>query len=179
MNCKQLFLIGICGMLLTACSAEDRDTTAGTGQITPVLTADYSVPLATDPAVLTTTLSQPDTKDFAVAILNEDGSLFRSWDSFSDFPANMDFPLGSFVFKATYGDMDKEGFDEPYFEGSEPIQVFDGQNTDIAVTCTLANAKVSLEYTEAFQNYFSDFATTLKTSNNNSIIFSKEETREA
>lgn len=179
MNCKQLFLIGICGMLLTACSAEDRDTTAGTGQITPVLTADYSVPLATDPAVLTTTLSQPDTKDFAVAILNEDGSLFRSWDSFSDFPANMDFPLGSFVFKATYGDMDKEGFDEPYFEGSEPFQVFDGQNTDIAVTCTLANAKVSLEYTEAFQNYFSDFATTLKTSNNNSIIFSKEETREA
>lgn len=178
MNCKFLFFVGICGVLLAACSAEERDT-AGTGQVSPALTADYSVPLSTDPTVLTTTSFQPSTKDFAISIFNEDGTLFRSWNSFSEFPENMKFPLGSYVFKASYGNESSEGFDMPYFEGSEPFRVFDQQNTDISVTCTLANAKVSLIYTEAFKNYFSDFATTLKTESNNSIIFSKEEEREA
>ncbi len=180
MNCKFLFFAGIiCVLLLAGCSAEDRYNAVGTGQLSPVLTADFSVPLSVDPSVLTTTSSQPETKDFAVAIVREDGTLFKSWDTFGEFPENMKFPLGSFVFKASYGNIDKEGFEMPYFEGSEPFQVFDKQNTDISVTCTLANAKVSLVYTDAFKNYFSDFATTLKTEKNNSIIFSKDETREA
>lgn len=179
MNWKFLFFLEICAILLAGCSVEDRYNEAGTGQLSPVLTADFSVPLSTDPTVLTTTLSQPETKDFAVTIFKEDGTLFKSWDTFAEFPENMKFPLGSFVFKASYGNIDKEGFDMPCFEGSEPFQVFDKQNTDISVTCTLANAKVSLVYTDAFKNYFSDFATTLKTEKNNSIIFSKDETREA
>ncbi|MBQ7822574.1 MAG: DUF4493 domain-containing protein, partial [Bacteroidaceae bacterium] len=179
MNWKFLFFLEICAILLAGCSVEDRYNEAGTGQLSPVLTADFSVPLSTDPTVLTTMLSQPETKDFAVTIFKEDGTLFKSWDTFAEFPENMKFPLGSFVFKASYGNIDKEGFDMPCFEGSEPFQVFDKQNTDISVTCTLANAKVSLVYTDAFKNYFSDFATTLKTEKNNSIIFSKDETREA
>lgn len=179
MNCKLLFFVGSCVILLAGCSAENQYDVTGTGQVSPVLTADFSVPLSTDPAVLTTTTSQPETQNFAVSIIREDGSLFKSWDTFSEFPENMKFPLGSFVFKASYGNIDKEGFDMPYFEGSEPFQVFDKQNTDISVTCTLSNAKVSLVYTEAFKNYFSDFAVALKTEKDNSIIFSKDETREA
>lgn len=178
MKVKLLSFVGVCSVLMAACSAEEQDA-LGTGQLTPALTADYSVPLSTDPAVLTTTSSQPQAEDFAITILREDGSTYNSWEKFSDFPEGMKFPLGSFVFKASYGSLDKEGFDMPYFEGSTPFQVFDKQNTDISVTCTLANAKVSLTYSDAFKNYFSDFATTLKTENKNSIIFSKTEEREA
>ena len=55
MNWKFLFFVEICAMLLAGCSVEDRYNEAGTGQLSPVLTADFSVPLSTDPTVLTTT----------------------------------------------------------------------------------------------------------------------------
>jgi len=57
--------------------------------------------------------------------------------------------------------------------------VRDRENSSVEINCTLANVKVTVEYSDAFKKYFADYSTTIHSTGGEYIEFSKTETRAA
>lgn len=108
---------------------------------------------------------------FKLAIYQE-GTLKDEWA----YGTNNDvaFLVGNYNVIASYGDASKEGFDLPAFKASQDFIITDGETTDVNLVAKLANARISVAYTEEFTTYFSDYNVTI-----NDIAFEKTETRAA
>lgn len=183
MNVKTIFRAAMpfCFLILLSCTAEDKTSLSGVMNLR--LAADYSVVPVTKADESGTQVPDavgPDIKDFAITILDADDKEMNHWDKFSDFPQSVMLPVKSYTLKASYGDPDEEGFDKPYFEGRELFTIQNEQQSEVNVTCMLANVKVTVEYTPAFKKYFKSYQTTIRSGEEGKpIVFEGDETREA
>lgn len=183
---KVLLLVSI--VLFSACESEQKRSNSAIGRLAIQLAASGEV-------INTTTRSEsdssgnegenteeddlvPDVGDFTIALM--DGNVVKtSWDKFSEYPKYAVLPVGTFVLKAYYGNSDEEGFESPYYEGTQEITIEDDATIDAKITCYLTNVKVSVEYTDAFKKYFSDYSTTVQSAGGKPVNFVKDEVRAA
>lgn len=183
---KVLLLVTI--VLLSACESEQKRSNKATGMLSLQLTASGNV-------INTTTRTEgdssgnegdntedddlaPNVEDFTIALM--DGNVVKtSWDKFSEYPKYAVLPVGTYTLKAYYGSSDKEGFESPYYEGTQEITIEDDATAEANITCYLTNVKVSVEYTDAFKKYFSDYSTTVQSAGGSPVVFSKDEVRAA
>ena len=80
---------------------------------------------------------------------------------------------------AYYGDLEEEGFDKPYYLGESDVTVRYRENSPVEIQCTLANVKITVEYSDASKKYFADYATTVHAAEGSYVKFEKDETRAA
>lgn len=166
-----LTLLAVICISLSGCEEDKYSGT--TGKLRLAITADGAV---TDVTTRSSEESTPDAGDFSMAILQND-KVQASWDKLRDYDEDTTFPIGTYTLKAFYGDMEKEGFDSPYYEGSTNLDIKGGATTDVEVICKLANTKISIEYTDDFKNYFKTYSTTVKSEQGSEITFTPTETR--
>ncbi len=180
MNLKKIFLYGATTLLLVSCANEDSREASGYGSINVRISADYEViPATRSTGESTSTPENPDVSLFALKLVSSDGSFTRAWNSLADFDPATKIPIGSYTMSAFYGDLDNEGFDQPYYLGESDVAVRDRENSPVEIHCTLANVKVTVEYSEAFKKYFADYATTIHSEGGSDIKFNRNETRAA
>lgn len=175
-------------VLFSACESEQKRSNFAIGRLAIQLTASGEV-------INTTTRSEedgsgdkgenteddelaPDAGDFTIALM--DGNVVKtSWEKYSEYPKYAVLPVGAYTLKAYYGSPDAEGFESPYYEGTQEITVEDDATVDAYITCYLTNVKVSVEYTDAFKKYFSDYSTTVQSAGGKPVNFVKDEMRAA
>ena len=116
--------------------------------------------------------------DFSLNIYRGE-TLVQSWDKFSTFQKGTMFPYGTFKAEASLGSMNDEGFDKPFVYGTNEFTINSADGTDVPIACTLQNAKITVDYTEAFKLFFESYSARVVTSLGNAIEFSSIETREA
>lgn len=167
-------------LLLGSCASEQGPAVGqGEGLIALHVAADGNV---TD-AVPLTRASQatfvPEASDLALKLTKSDGSYSKSWDKVSDFPSDQPFSVGSYVMQASWGNPDDEGFEKPYYYGEEQITVEEGAAKEVNLTASLANCMVSISYTEAFRNYFTQYSSQLHSEGGDFITFLSDEERPA
>lgn len=167
-------------LLLVSCANEDQQVASGYGAINVQVSADYQVvPVTRSTLQSTENPENPDVNDFSLKLVSTDGSFSRSWDSLADFDPAEKIPVGSYTMSAYHGDLKDEGFDKPYYLGETDVTVRDRENTPVEILCTLANVKVTVEYSEAFKKYFADYSTTVHAAGGDYVEFVKDETRAA
>lgn len=166
-------------LLLVSCANEENQVASGYGSINVEVSADYQVVPVTRSTSETTETSNPDVSEFSLKLVSSDGSFSRAWDSLADFDPAEKIPVGSYTMSAYYGNLEEEGFDKPYYLGEADVAVRDRENTPVEINCTLANVKVTVEYSDAFKKYFADYATTVHAAEGDYVKFEKEETRAA
>ena len=171
---KSLLILQI--LILGACSNEDSANHNGKGSLTVAVKANQEI-FSPNTKSMNEEVT-PSVDDFSMYIMQED-QLIESWDRFGDYPQQVFLPVGAFNLKATYGSIDKEGFDSPYYEGNQIFNIIDGEDTRVEITSYLANTKVSVEYTDEFKRYFKDYSAKVSSVLNASITFSKTEQRAA
>lgn len=179
MNVKNLFLCGATVLLLVSCANEENQVDSGYGSINVKVSADYQVVPVTRSTTEITETTNPDVSEFALKLVSADGSFSRAWDSLADFDPAEKIPVGTYTMSAYYGNLEEEGFDKPYYLGQSDVAVRYRENTPVDILCTLANVKVTVEYSDAFKKYFADYATTIHADEGDYIKFEKEETRAA
>ena len=86
---------------------------------------------------------------------------------------------GNYTLKATYGNIETQGFEAPYYEGAKEFSIKKNESTNISVVCYLANVKVTTEYTELFKKYFTDYTVNIRPAGSTDTSFGKNETRAA
>ena len=180
MKLKKIFLYSATMLLLVSCANEDKQGSSGYGAINVQVSADYKVvPVTRSTAESASTTENPDVSEFALKLVSSDGSFSRAWDSLADFDPATKIPVGTYTMSAFYGDIDIEGFEKPFYLGETPVAVRDRENSSVEINCTLANVKVTVEYSDAFKKYFADYSTTIHSTGGEYIEFSKTETRAA
>lgn len=163
-------------VLLVACT-DDEGRNRANGKMKVNLTTNNEIV-----DVTTRTLGDnefPDVSDFSIAVLM-DGKTVNKWDKFSDYSQDdITFPVGGYTLVASYGDEEKEGFGLPYYKGTADFVIKGGETTDVETTCTLANTKISISYTDDFKSYFKTYTPTVKSEEGSEVTFASDETRAA
>lgn len=176
---NQLFLLSLAALGLGACS-EDNPWASGRGEgkIDLQLSASADIKDAL-PIVRAGApdLIAPDASDFAISLKNLDTDEVRTWQTLEEFNAEKGFAVGSYTLTAYYGSVHEFGFYKPYFVGETNVTVLEGRESSAEVVAQLGNAMLSVDYTEAFKNYFQDYYVTVQNQGEGSFIFTSGESR--
>lgn len=174
-----LMLTLAAAMGLTSCSDESPWEGSSTeGGINVNLTADGRVMRHTR-ADDTLSPVVPESSAFGIALSKSDDSYSKSWASVEAFNHEKGFPIGDYKLTATYGDLNTEGFELPCYQGVSDVHVAPGETTNVDVTATLANAMVSIRYTQDFIDNFSSYSAAVQTEGHEWVVFAQNEDRPA
>lgn len=122
----------------------------------------------------------PDANAFGIKLTKSDNTYSKTWSSLDGFNKESEFPIGDYTIEATYGDVAEQGFERPCFKGTNTLHVSPGTTTPVNVTATLANAMVTLRYTDAFLANYSTYSAAIETPNHSEpVLFPQGETRSA
>ena len=95
-------------------------------------------------------------------------------------PSEIELKEGAYTLIASKGDNLPSAFENPYFEGSTDFTVKADMSTPIDVTCTLGNARITVDYTEDFKEAYSDYTVLLSSAfTSGSLEIKKDEMRPA
>lgn len=176
---REALLLSILAMVLGGCSEDNPwSGSQGKGGIDLQLSASADVTDAI-PVVRSgmPELVAPDVEDFGIELRNMDTDQSMIWQSLEDFHKEGGFDVGNYTLRAFYGNEKECGFDKPCFIGEASVNVLEGRESRVEVKATLANAMISIEYTDAFVNYFTDFSVTAHTEGHANVEFGRNETR--
>lgn len=173
MNFKLFLPLTALAMLVASCQDDNKGLTKGQGTISPELTIDYSV---TNPRTMSraengkeTVPNAPKLSSFSFHLWKDDGKFDKTYTGLGHF-VDAQFPVGAYSLEAFSGDIEEEGLGKPYFAGSTTFNVYDGEQAQPTLVAKLANTAVSVEYTEAFINYFTAYSTEIHSSNGTNYI---------
>lgn len=161
---------------LTACSAEDSPLGGSTGSIAPEVALDTEVAASARSARSDAELTA---EDLVLALTSSDGSYSNSWNGVSAFPTDEKFKTGGYTLTASYGTLENEGFDKPYYFGSTDLTVTENNTTRVSLTAQLANSMISVEYTDNFKGYMQAWSAELHADGGEYIYYAQDETRPA
>ena len=173
MNFKLFLPLTALAMLVASCQDDNKGLTKGQGTISPEFTIDYSV---TNPRTMSraengkeTVPNAPELSSFSFHLWKDDGKFDETYTGLGVF-VDAQFPVGAYSLEAFSGDIEQEGLGKPYFAGSTTFNVYDGEQAQPTLVAKLANTAVSVEYTEAFINYFTAYSTKIHSSNGTNTI---------
>lgn len=181
MKYKRIRLFSIVGLslcLLMSCEKDNNKPQLGSGNFKLSIETNSEVVPVLRRAKSNNDVV-PSADDFTISLTNEDGSFAKNWNSINSIPSDDTYDVGNYTISASYGSLADEGFVTPHYYGETKFAIRDQETTPVEVTCTLAHVKVSIQYTEAFTKYFTDYKTTIQSKSGKEIIFDKGETRDA
>jgi hypothetical protein len=149
----------------------------GNGTVSFSLDCDHEVAEQTKSSVADYTVL-PSSADFAITVKDASSSVFWS-GKVSEWDAATQVPAGEYSVEASYGAIDVEGFDKPFFYGSETFTVEGGQAASVSVNVSLGNTVILVDCTENFNNYYNDYTFELVRDGSSIATFVKGEDKAA
>lgn len=157
--------IGLIGMLLAGCQADQWESIEGGFLIT--LSDEVTVTTKSTPAEL----GEPTTDKFKLKIVNEatNNAAYDGAYKSGTIPA----AAGTYTVTATFGDNPVLALDDPYYKGDTTgVKVEEGQTTSITLNCKVANALATIFYadTAKFDEMYSSYGVEIKVNNSSVTI---------
>ena len=155
MNFSRILALSAAVLFLSGCA---RDAHDGEGR----LRISFSSDAAVNGVVVTRAAEQlagldgliPVYSAFGLTITDAEGSTVGTWEDITTFPEE-GIVLSPGDYTATAATADGgEGFDCPRFGASAGFTITNGGNVSIALTASLLNMAVTVEYTDEFKGYF-------------------------
>lgn len=164
------------GILIAGCSDTFNPNSSQNGRIYACVDLDTEVITSAgsskSPSRQATAVTA---SQLAIDLNSDDGRVSRHWDSLDLFPADEDFPTGAYTMEASYGAATDQGFDKPYYHGSARLNVKESETTPVSITATLANAMVSVTFTDNFRKFFQEYTPQLITAGDTHLAYDREE----
>lgn len=178
--CISVLIIG-----LFACDDQKDGSSAHSGKLRLSLTADTTSLKKGVNSNLTKAVSDEFEKfltveDYQIRIVTDKDTV-KSYDRFDKMPSEIELPEGAYTIVASKGNDLPAAFENPYFEGSTAFTVKEGMSTPLDMTCTLGNARITLDCTDDFKAAYTDYSVGLKTKflTDTILEIKKDETRPA
>lgn len=169
---KSLYYIFLLGILFLCSSCNDEKDLIETGYLQLSLDKDLSV-------ITKANISISD-EPLSVEVKNAQGEVVKKYDNFYTEVSNsrIALPSGAYTVQAySRKNMKEAGFDQAYYASPvTSVTVAASEVQTVKLVCTLANIKVSVEYTEAIRKYFKKYQATIS-NEYGSILFSETEKR--
>lgn len=164
------FLIAGCilsSILLAACDS-DTDGAGKAGSLQLRLTADTA---SVDKGINSnpTKAIAPDEFDKFLEIddykveIAQDSTRIKLYERYDKMPEAISLAPGAYTLTASKGEDKPAAFENPYFEGSTDFTIKGEMITPLEVCCTLANARITTDYTDDFKEMYPEYAVLLST----------------
>lgn len=176
MTMKHLKTIMSILMVLVAVSCT-KTPSAVNGQVTFGIFSDQDIADKTKSNVSDYT-SLPAAGDFTLTIKDAESSPVWS-GKVSDWNAETMLQVGNYSVTASYGSIDEEGFDKPYFTGKTDFSIIGGETKAVSVPVTLGNTVVKISCTKNFMDYYKDYTFKFTRDGVDIVTFAKGETKGA
>ncbi len=164
-------------LALIAAVSCTKNQTGGNGRVAFVVSSNDVVADMTKSNVSDYT-ALPAAGDFTITILDESSSQFWS-GKISEWDSSTPLPAGNYTVNASYGDIEDEGFDKPYFTGTQNFAVKGGETSSVSVPVALGNTIIRISCSEYFKKYYSDYTFKLTRGTAEIATFVKDETKGA
>jgi hypothetical protein len=176
-NIKMKHVRTIMGVLVACAALSCTKIQNGTGQVAFTVTPDESVVECTKSNISDYT-SLPVSADFTIVVKSSESEpvyngKLSGWDSATKLKA------GAYTVNVTYGDIEEEGFNKPYFYGESNFTVVADQTAQVSVPARLGNTIIKVSCTDNFKKYYSDYSFRLLRSGAELVTFVKDDTRAA
>ncbi|MCM1522208.1 MAG: DUF4493 domain-containing protein [Muribaculaceae bacterium] len=112
--------------------------------------------------------------DLSLRLVGLDAEYTNTWSPISAFDNTHEFTTGRYKVEAFYGTAEDEGYDKPYYYGSDEITVMTGRTTPVTLNVTLANSIIKVVYTTAFREYMSAYSAKLHSAGGAYIDYEEE-----
>ncbi len=177
---KAIALCALSALMFSSCSETNPwDTGDGTkGAIHLSLESDGSV-LRSTRADDTKASILPSPVEFGITLSRTDGSSSQKWDNLDQFNKETSFPIGEYKLEAKFGDLQTEGFTNPYYYASQVVSVTAGDEKTVNLRATLANCMVSIRYTDEFDAIYPQHSAAVRSTGHDYVVFTGDETRPA
>lgn len=117
--------------------------------------------------------------DYRIQII-QDGQVVSSFDTYGEMPESVELPSGTYMLKASMGELVPAEFEAPYFAGSTDFVIKEGKSTETTVTSALANAKVTVNYSDDFKDAYPKYSLSMATDHTKELlVFEQGEARAA
>lgn len=160
----------LAGLTLIVSCDSDQDGAGGkTGTLQVRLAADTTSLKQGTVSPLTKTVGDEFANfvwvdDYQIHINKDDTVTVKSYERYDKMPADITLREGSYSLIAFKGKNLPAAFANPYFEGSVDFQIKENMHTPLDITCTLANARITTEYTKEFKEKYTGYTVLLSTS---------------
>ncbi|MDE7375415.1 MAG: DUF4493 domain-containing protein [Muribaculaceae bacterium] len=178
---KCLGIIALSGLALAGCGEEEFVQGGGNGKlrvevdVNPSLLTSRSARSASSGGVVNI-----DASELMLQLTSTDESWSKSWDSVDELNADGEVPAGTYKMEAYYGSPYAQGFESPYFYGAADVTVRTGETTEAGLTASLANAMMTITYSESMAGYLSAYSAELQCAGTSEPIeYAQGETRPA
>lgn len=164
-------------LVLFAAVACNKSQTAGEGQVSFGVFSDENVTDVTRSNVSDYT-TLPKSVDFVISIF--DSSKAPVWEGkISEWDSATKLKAGNYTVEATYGDLEEEGFDKPYFTGTATFAITGGETKNVSIPVALGNTIIRITCTQNFKNYYKNYSFKLTREGAEIVTFAKDETKAA
>lgn len=154
---RKLWMVSLGLLLLAGCQSADTIDGKDVAHLSLDLKADSS--FAKTRAVNTS--AYQDVNNYTVEV-SKDGTVVQRV-LYGAMKLEQELVPGNYAIRAFYGENVAVGFDQLYVEGSTAFTLNKGENRQVNFTCTPANVKVNLRYSEDFFRFYSDCTVKLST----------------
>lgn len=163
-------LLALSVLILCSCSGRDEWSATGGTSTDPSLDegqggVSLSLQSSGEFAELATASKASDgsvdVSVFFVNIYDQEGTLIKQWDEFSDMDAVIALDAGTYSIEAGSPDRLPAAFDQPIYDGTQTITIQPSVLSDMAMVCTLSNVKVSLALDETFTSELTNVKITI------------------
>lgn len=118
-------------------------------------------------------------ENFKVIIEQEDGVVYAEYDNYSEVPAEIELPTGTYKVIAHSDNNVPAAFENPYYYGESDLFTIDKDEIQaVSLTAELANMKVTVEYSTNVVNSFDSYSSLVENSTGDALTFDETETRE-
>lgn len=106
-----------------------------------------------------------NTNLYKIEILQgEEETVVSSFEHYEDMPDLVELERGNYRVRASMGELKAAAFDAPRFEGMSDFIIKENMTTKLDVTCSLANARVTVAYTDSFKVVYPTYTLGIETS---------------
>ena len=152
---RYITLTAIMALSLLSCSREESGVLLSRGE--GLLTLEFGYDLSLTPV---TRAESGDDMTFKVEVIDiQSGVIVKTVD---DHHTLQNEPIalreGNYIIKASNGTDVDAGFDSPYYEGRDTVAIVAGQEASSMITCTMANVKVTVSFSDAVKQNFSKYS---------------------
>lgn len=147
-----ILLICVSGLsLLSSCSEDTVVDRIGASRLQPSVTVDPTLILTSGQRNVS---PAPAATELNFRLSADDGKYDHTWQSVNDYPTDELLRPGAYMASAFYGNDTDEGFDCPYFLGTQSLNLVSGDDVSCRITATLASAVVQTDFSNALISGF-------------------------
>ncbi len=173
---KGIVSVSVMGLAVACSDGEGLGFDTGKGSIALSTEVDASVQSGRKSRTEYTDVTPAD---LSLRLTPADGTAVMTWGSVTEFPTDGKFSIGTYTMEAFYGDENTEGFESPAFYGKSQFVVRENETTQVSLTATVANALVSIDYSDGFKDYMTSWSAEVHSAAGSYIHFEDTETRPA